>query len=546
MKQGIKNGLLIIITLIIAYACKRDELDFDKLAKQVQNERDIAVPLVIGEFSIREFIETDEDSILVINGDTLSLIIRQDSIITFEVSDFATIPDLAPVTYISSHDDDIPVSDISVIDTSALEVDSLYSFTMENSMRIDSAFLNTASLTLDITNTFNHRVTLIITSTSIVDQNGNDFIATIPDIPIRGSVNTTLDISNHKIITHELPDNTKALHVKFHPIVYNDNNEDFILSSNSLNIDFGFGDLNDFNAVFGFFGFTTDTYDTTLTDIAPELLEGLDGTFSATNPKIHLVYDQSFGIGSSFDFYMQASYTNKGDVIIDPPVSTINYSTDYQNPEYHDRITWDVNSIPNIGDLISFPFPNELQVRGDIAINEGGDSLTTKNYALWSSMLNFGFEIEIPLEVSADLTYRDTIEFSGITDDNTMVEVDKANLEYWFENYFPLGFDADLILYDSISEVNLDTIKLNTDPATMFLKPAPVDSQGNVISADVSRHDGTVVLDKSTAESLLNEATHIIVQAELITTNTNSVRIGTDAELRFQFGLDAKITLTSK
>lgn len=545
MKTVYRNAVLIALALFAVLACKRDELDFDKLANRIQNERNIAIPLVLGDFSIREFVETDDDSVLVINGDTVSLFIREDSIITYSVSDFAEIPEQGSTDYVSSPESDIPVTGVSVIDTTGLEIDTLYNMTLENSMRIDSVFLNNGQLTFNINNTFNHRISLIFSSASLKDVNGNLFSTILPDIPPRSQLNYTLDINNYTIITFQKPDLTRALHLNFHPIVYNDENQDYIQASNSLQIEFGFGNINDFNAAFGFFGFQTDAYDTILTDLLPDMLEGLEGTFSVSNPKINLLYDQSFGLGAAFDLYMEAYYPDKNDVIIDPPAGNIYYSTDYLNPMYNGKISWNKTSIPNIDSLISFPFPESLLLRGDIAVNQGEDSLTHLNYALWESMLNLGLEIEIPLEFSADLTYRDTIEFEGISDENTMIEVEYANLEYWFENYFPLGFDADLILYDSISKINLDTIKLNTDPANMFLDPAPVDAQGNVVESQVTKHVGVMALDKSTAESLLNEATHFIVEAHLITTNTNSARIGAEAKLNFQFSLDANLTITS-
>ncbi len=544
MKAVLKNAVLLALVLLTALACKRDELDPDKITNRLQNDRNIAIPLVLGKFSIRDFIEKDKDSTLVINGDTISLFIREDSIITFNASDFADIPEQGTTDYYSIPGYDIVTTGIDVIDDKALEIDTLYILNLENSMRLDSAYLNNARLTFNLNNSFNHRVSLIFSSKSFIDENGDTLVATLPDIAPNSSLTATLDVSNYKVVAYEKPDKSRGLHINFHPIVYNDNNQDYILSSNSLDIQFGFEKLNDFKSTFGFFGYQNEQYDTVLTELLPDMLEGLEGSFSVTNPKINLVYDQSFGLGAPFDFYMESYYSDNSVVIIDPPVDYINYSSDYLNPMVHGAISWNKTTIPNIDELISFPFPDSLLLRGDISINEGEDSLTHVNYAVWESMLNFGLEIEIPLEFSADLTYSDTIEFDGL-DENTMVEVEYANLEYWFENYFPIGFDADLILYDSISKVNLDTIRLNTDPSNMFLAPAPVDGQGNVIRNEVTRHDGTIEMDKASAESLLNEATHLIVQAHLITTNTNSSRIGIDAELLFHFGLDAQLTITS-
>ena len=114
-----------------------------------------------------------------------------------------------------------------------------------------------------------------------------------------------------------------------------------------------------------------------------------------------------------------------------------------------------------------------------------------------------------------------------------------------FLNYFPMGFDAYLVLLDTVTNVTLDTIFLNPEPGSIFLQAAPVDLNGDVIKDEVEKYYGEVVLSSSAAQNLMNVATHIIVQAELLTTDYNSVRIGADSELQFQFGLDAKATYTT-
>lgn len=540
MKSKLFNSLLIAFLLLVAFACKRDELDFDKIAKRIQNERTFSGPLVLGNLSLREIVEKNEDSTLVINGDTVSLVIRKDSIVNFVVSDFANFPEQDSSLYISISGNDLPVGGQTIIDTSALEIDTIHAIVLENSMRIDSAYLQTGQLSISAENTFNHTLDLIISSSSLTDENGNPLSHTIYNIGSGELRHELVNIDNYTLISE-----SGGIHINFHPILYVNPAYSVVSSSNSLHIYFGVKNLNDFDAVFGFFGYQTESYDTSITDLLPEMLDGLEGTFSATNPKIRFIYDQSFGLGAEFDLLMEAHYSDKAPATIDPPVGVIDYSSDFLNPEYHGKITWDRNTVPNIDELISFPFSDSLRLNGALESNVGKDSLTHSNYALWESSLNLGLEIEIPLEFSADLAYTDTIPFEGVGEENSIVEVEKADLVYWFLNSFPLGFNADLILHDSISGQNLGVIQLNSDPTIMFLKPAPVDAQGNVEKARVTRQEGRVELDKTTAELLLNETTHLIVQAILITTDASSARVGADAELQFQFSLDAQLTYTS-
>ena len=74
----------------------------------------------------------------------------------------------------------------------------------------------------------------------------------------------------------------------------------------------------------------------------------------------------------------------------------------------------------------------------------------------------------------------------------------------------------------------------------MFLEPAPVDANGNVVRSQVREYTDQISIDTDLAEAILKDATHIIFSAELITTDVSSVRIGVDSELNFQFGIEAK------
>lgn len=80
------------ILLACISSCKRDDLDFDKLSEQIAMERQIAMPLVFGEFTVLEMSENSEDSLIVIDGDTVKLVYSQDSVIDVPVKELLNIP----------------------------------------------------------------------------------------------------------------------------------------------------------------------------------------------------------------------------------------------------------------------------------------------------------------------------------------------------------------------------------------------------------------------------------------------------------------------
>lgn len=546
MKQILKLAPLVLI--IVSSACKKDELDLDKISNQIVNERNIAMPMVLGEFSIKHFIEQDTDSLLTVNGDTISLIFREDPVFTFNVSDFAEIPVQPSFNYTLSPGVDIPTTGISVIDSDLIEKDTVFTFDLNNDMRIDSVILNTGTLSLTIDNSFNFTVDLDISSTSIVSPNGTIFSETIEDIGPLESTTVNFDLSSYSVKTFD-SDGSRAIALKFHPVLRNTEDEDLVNASDNMGITFRFSDLNDFTGLFGFFGYITETFDTTLSseDILSIDLGGLDGELNVTNPKVNILYNQSIGLGSKIDLNLEVIHYDDANVSIVFPTADINYSEDYLNPDYSGTITFNQNNVSNIDELIAIPVPDELTIGAAFQVNEGEDSDETYNYALWESSMTLGLEVEVPLELRADATYLDTFDISDMIGDDVEIDIEYANLTYWFKNYFPLGFDAQLILFDSIANVRLDTIYLNSDSTSQFLEPASVDENGDVLTDEVEKHSGSIELTQSEAENLLNETTHIIVQATVQTTdsdNISSVRVGYDSKLEFQFGLDARLTYT--
>lgn len=546
MKQILK--LVPLVLIIVSSACKKDELDLDKISNQIVNERNIAMPMVLGEFSIKHFIEQDTDSLLTVNGDTISLIFREDPVFTFNVSDFAEIPVQPSFNYTLSPGVDIPTTGISVIDSDLIEKDTVFTFDLNNDMRIDSVILNTGTLSLTIDNSFNFTIDLDISSTSIVSPNGTIFSETIEDIGPLESTTVNFDLSSYSVKTFD-SDGSRAIALKFHPVLRNTEDEDLVNASDNMGITFRFSDLNDFTGLFGFFGYITETFDTTLSseDILSIDLGGLDGELNVTNPKVNILYNQSIGLGSKIDLNLEVIHYDDANVSIVFPTADINYSEDYLNPDYSGTITFNQSNVSNIDELIAIPVPDELTIGAAFQVNEGEDSDETYNYALWESSMTLGLEVEVPLELRADATYLDTFDISDMIGDDVEIEIEYANLTYWFKNYFPLGFDAQLILFDSIATVRLDTIYLNSDSTSQFLEPASVDENGDVLTDEVEKHSGSIELTQSEAENLLNETTHIIVQATVQTTdsdNISSVRVGYDSKLEFQFGLDARLTYT--
>jgi hypothetical protein len=71
MKPIIKFLLATTVLFLLLICCKREELDIDKLSKNVEVQRVIVAPLVYGELSLGKLMGESTDTIITIKGDTL-------------------------------------------------------------------------------------------------------------------------------------------------------------------------------------------------------------------------------------------------------------------------------------------------------------------------------------------------------------------------------------------------------------------------------------------------------------------------------------------
>ena len=220
-------------------------------------------------------------------------------------------------------------------------------------------------------------------------------------------------------------------------------------------------------------------------------------------------------------------------------------------PDVDGEFIIDKTTIPNIDDFLVFPPPDTIGFSFSVNANPDGDTTAT-NFVLYDSELLVGMEVEVPLEFRADLQFRDTVKFTLFSDseeENEEVDyIEYARLFYIFRNEFPINLDADLVLYDSITDTNLDTLPLNERTDTYFLNAAPVDSEGESILEEVRDIEGSINIDHDMAYTLFNDANKLILIGRFSSydpENVASVKILRSYKIDFKFGLDAKIHYVS-
>ncbi|MFO7658075.1 MAG: hypothetical protein R6W78_13515 [Bacteroidales bacterium] len=535
--------ILTIVSIFLWQACIKDEIDFSKISGMVDYNPELHAPLIRGSFTIKDLYNPQaEDSVIVLRGDSIYLYIRQDSVYVFKVSDFIEIPDQGSQYY----DITSPPFDIvfAAPQTYILTQKDSFQIVLENDMRLDSLLTNSGNLVMDIHSTFSAVGALRITSPSLY-MNGEPYDTIIQFSRASGDFRRTYSVplQNAKLVVNNDNPEYSKMEVNFTVIVAV-RAGDTIKANSIAEIDFGIQDLNDFDAAFGYAGDTSFAQDTII-DVDLGEIEGLSGTFAITNPKINFLYTHSFGLPIGFDLRVKGYFEDGDSVVLEPGVQTITVSDDYTNPEVASTLSFNRNNISNIDQFLVFPPPDQVGFSVNVRSNPDGNT-GTQNYILGNSEMLLGLEIEVPLEFRADLQFRDTVKLD-IEDNEDVRYIEYANLHYRFRNEFPLNMGISLILYDSISSVNVDTIIVNNRGDKLLLKAATVDNNGISLTGQVAEVPGVMELSSEQIDHFFNSANKIIIIGELSSYNpqtVSSVKILSTYSLGFKFNLETKIHYT--
>ncbi|MCG8702180.1 MAG: hypothetical protein MI922_29270 [Bacteroidales bacterium] len=537
---------------LLAISCKKEELGIDKFSDKVKLQHQGALPLVQGKFNFDDFVEADEDSILVINGDTLTLYYREDSVFTFNVGDFTSIPDQDIVPFVISPSIDIPLALLGLSDGDSLTIDSLgqtspYTFDLD-SMRLDKILLNTGALSINVENQFTMNVKLVLSSTNLVDPSQNTFSRDIR-VPAGQSVNVQVPLDDYDLIFSSDTAGEIVMNLEMVPTFYKRDGEDWLMAGDSLILNFGVEDVNDYEAIFGYFG--QYLKDTTVTFPIDGLdnYQNITGTFNVTDPKLNILYDHSFGLPMGVDLAITAHHTDKPDVLIDPNRQIIPGAVYSSSPLSSGEVSFNKNTVTNIDELIAFPVPDSLTFSGRVQTNPDGEITNDTNFVRGDSEILIGVEVEMPMEFSANLTYLDTLTTEDLIGEDSLeiAEIEYLRLHHKITNGFPLGIDLNLVMYDSINDITYpDTIAITGQGNKMFFDPAPVGLDGYVDKSQLVEEQGVIEITGDQADFFLDESTHFIVILKFQTYNYASARILFNYAVDFAFGVEYKLTYESE
>ncbi len=182
----------------------------------------------------------------------------------------------------------------------------------------------------------------------------------------------------------------------------------------------------------------------------------------------------------------------------------------------------DVSTEMNVTKELAFPAIN-ISLQFDDIAGHGYDSLI-----ITSGDTIFLYLLE-------DIRLEDTIDLGGIGENMEFVFL---NLHHKITNYFPVGLDLKLYLYDDATGQNIDTIWFS-DPDELFIDPAPSDANGLAIEDQVVTDNSYVALSQNVLDNLFNETTQLVLFIEVPSTG-GFVKILRTHRLNIHFGIEVR------
>ncbi|OFY54117.1 MAG: hypothetical protein A2Y87_10400 [Bacteroidetes bacterium RBG_13_46_8] len=525
--------LFLGMTLLLGWACT-EMYDFERFSGMIRYDPEVDAPLVRGSLTAEDLFSR-WDSLMENNGDTVVLAFREDSLFYFNAEDFNDIPpqDTEEFNLIPSR----LFSDTEMPDSIPIDSTEIYEFTLENNMRIDSMFINDGFLMVEVSSSFRHAGDLTIRCPEIYIE-GQEFQKTIPISSTDGTFyrKTLYPLTNAKIYPDNSIPGEPFIQNIYHLVLHRNPGQD-VQAGDRVHINYSIIDLDKFEAMFGYAGNEIYSEDTVFST-GLEAIEGLSGTFSVIDPRINFNYKNSFGLPIGLDLYVQGYFPEGKTVTLDPSTQVMEASDNYLLPHVEGSLQYNQTNMPNIGELLTFPVADSLSVGGDASANPGVTD--ARNFILKNSSVIINLELKVPLAFSADLQLRDTFKVA-IEKPEEVDFIEYARLHYRIRNEFPVNLDPYLILYDSIADVNRDTLLLAESLADPFIKAAPVDENGVTITSEVEDYTGTVELDEELMDHFFNETNKLIIVGGFSSYQTGNVVILTTYRFDFRCNLEAKI-----
>lgn len=551
IKGFIITTTAIILTLING-SCDgyMEQFNMDRLSDEVEIHPSLAAPLAYGGFSLQDLLETLTDSAGLVSQteDGLIYIYYTDVAYSLNAADLITIPNhFVSETYIDS---DVNVAEWNLLPVGAQRTfhkQELLEFNIEPEDRIDSIMVRAGDLNLEAYSQFKHSGELQVTSSNIIDPDGDSLNVTftISDTDGTFTNNITYDLAGYKITMDEISGSAVAvLHFNLTLV----KSPAPITPGEQAGLRCEFTEL-EYDVVYGFIAERSiaDLSESIDLGIFDQLVEVPDIYFAA--PQFNVAVHNSFGVPLSLSIdtlrgrsFKDGSYTYltfKNDTmnpfqIYAPTVAQM--GTEVTTERYFNVETCNIDElIASVPDQIDFSF-------GASTGNPPGS--TEQNFLLDDSKMTLEVEVLLPMWLkTSGYTLTDTLD---IAFDSLLMNIsflEEALFRLTSTNEWPLEIAVQIYFLDA-ADVKMDSL---FSERKVILNAAPVDEEGELDRSALQEHVVDVVL---TAEDLdeLEGAKKMLLQAHAVTTDNGSVNVKFYSSylLNYKLAIDADFNINSR
>jgi len=548
--------LLFIVSTAVATSCMKDSINLENVSTdKFSHDGGFRFPGVQGSFGTDQiFDDLENDSSFKVYDDSIVITSRRDSAFVFGIADFqnseASVSNIINgfalpsknLTYSNPSTGPLP-QDTFISNVSSVNFKPI--FAISENADVDSIVLNSGEIIINANSVFEPDIYLVYQSNDII-KDGNKLH---DSVLVSGTVTHSIPLDDATIVLQKNfgPPDSVFFNIDFSFSIDAKAGES-IINGNNVSIEVSSDNFEDYQYIFGYFGnFNVKEFNEldTFSFRLPNAMSKLEGNFKMGSPRINFYTRNSFGIPMQFNIGIRANLNNgTTDSAMFQPALKIRKPEDY--------ISQDIIEYKSVADgkplnriLGDLPPPDLFSAAGDIRINPNGDILSYGyiNAIKPQSLLSIDLEIEIPLDFGANLTYRDTFPAEDLFDLPKFLQgIEYARLHYRFSNGFPLGLDVKMVLWDTINNVMVDTIKFNEN-SEFFLEGAAVDENGMV--QEIIQKEDFIEINHEKIENLFNLDGNLILVINLVTTDeqTTTVKLQDDNKLHYTLAGEIKFNV---
>jgi len=522
--------------------------DLNNIDDEIELNPGIAAPLAYGSLTINDILEkADSNGYVRQFDDSLLYLTYYEDLMSYPASDIVDIPDQDFLEIFLSPDINIPEWLISAMgDTVRFTKQKDSQFVTTHNERLDSIHVKTATLNVNVSSSFRQTGILTIHSDHI-KLNGEPFkeVVQISDASGNFSYNADIPLDGTVLYLEQNSQDTTILPITFDLELINSGNA--ILATESCNITLSFNNIS-FSSMYGYLG----DYNVLMNsgevqvDLFSDSLSG--GRLLFADPRFSLDVDNSYGIPMQIALSNVSAYSEINDV-------TTGISFNGVNP-----FTIDAPGMSQIGDTVNTRItiskencniqdamatqPKTFTYEVSASTNPGGVPLTDTNFVTDSSDLKVGFEVILPVWISADgFSLEDTLDFDFSDQFGSDVDmIDYLRLTLDAVNGIPMKVNMQMYFADSTYQV-VDSLFHDND---LLLAGALLDSNEKV--SEASENTKAVEFTIARLEAL-KPVKYAFIRARVNTKDASQgkyVKFYSYYTVDFKLKVKANLTLNSK